>query len=151
MPDQQEGRRPPIQFPSDYAPGYQLAQAVDPERASNYIAHTLIGDVPADNLMAELAPLGQAEAGRLIRIGMDGDASALRDVPACVRDFFDSLAEPTAWVDQSEFTPGIRLFHRNARIVLAGLLGVFWRRALSRTLQSPFSSQEDCATRASDV
>ena len=94
MLDQQEGRRPSIQFPSDYAPGYELARAVDSERASNYLVHTLIGDPPADHLMAELAPLGQAEAGRLIRIGMDGDASALRDAPACVRDFFDSLAEP---------------------------------------------------------
>ena len=123
MVDQQEIRPSPLHIPSDYAPGFELAQAVDPERASNYLAHTLIGDPPADKLLAELAPLGQAETGRLIRIGMDGDDSALRDAPVCVREFFDSLAEPPAWVDQSEFTPGIRLFHRNVQVVLAALLG----------------------------
>ena len=123
MLDQQEGRRPSIQFPSDYAPGYELARAVDSERTSNYLAHTLIGDGPADNLMAELAPLGQAETGRLIRIGMDGDDSALRDAPACVRDFFDPLAEPPVWVEHADFIPGIRMFHRNVQVMLAGLLG----------------------------
>ena len=47
-----------------------------------YVAHTLIGDPEADALVEELAPLGQAQASRLINAAMTmKDMAALMDAP----------------------------------------------------------------------
>ena len=113
-----------MKMPSAYAEGYETARAVDPERARNYVAHTLIGDPVADELVEALEPLGQAVSGRLIQIGMDGgDESMLRDAPAALREFFESCASPPDWADPSAYIPGVRLFHRNSRLVLGAMVG----------------------------
>ena len=104
-----------MRIPSAYAEGYELARALDPERARNYVAHAVIGDSEADGLMEELSPLGHEELGRLVQIGMDGDERALRDVPAVLREFFESCAVPPGWLDLPGHMPGIRMFHRNSR------------------------------------
>ncbi len=109
-------------MPSAYTRGYELARAIDPERAQNYIAHTVIGDPEADGLMEELAPLGQTELGRLIRTGMEGDERALRDAPAVLREFFESCSTPPDWLDLPGHFPGIRMFHRNARLMLGAMV-----------------------------
>ena len=114
----------PMKMPADYAEGYEAARAVDPERARNYVAHTLIGDPEADELVEALEPLGQAVSGRLIQVAMDGgDESALRDAPAALKRFFDSCVTPPDWVDTSTYIPGVRLFHRNSRLVLGAMVG----------------------------
>ncbi len=111
-------------MPSAYADGYEAARAVDAERARNYVAHTLIGDPVADALVEALEPLGQAVSGRLIQIGMDGgDESALREAPSALREFFEECATPPDWVDPSAYIPGVRLFHRNSRLVLGAMVG----------------------------
>ena len=112
-----------MRMPSAYAKGYERARALDPERARNYVAHTLIGDPEADGLLEELAPLGQGELGRLIQVGMDGDAGALGEVPAVLREFFESCASPPEWLDLPGHTPGIRMFHRNSQLVLGAMVG----------------------------
>ncbi|MDD9995443.1 MAG: oxygenase MpaB family protein [Dehalococcoidia bacterium] len=112
-----------MRMPSAYKKGYESARALDPEKARNYVAHTLIGDPEADELLEELAPLGQEELGRLIQIGMDGDERALRDVPAVLREFFESCAVPPDWLDLPGHTPGIRMFHRNSSLVLGAMVG----------------------------
>ena len=111
-----------MRMPSAYTNGYESARALDPERAQNYVAHTLIGDPEADELLEELAPLGQEELGRLIEIGMDGDERALRDAPAVLRAFFESCAVPPDWLDLPGHAPGIRMFHRNAALMLGAMV-----------------------------
>ena len=36
---------------------------------------------------------------------------------------FEHCASPAGWADLSSFLPGCRLFHRNTRLVLAGMVG----------------------------
>ena len=111
-----------MNIPSAYTEGYARGRAADPERAGNYIAHTTIGDPLAEAVIADLDSVGHEEAGRLIAAGMAGDDEALRGAPRTVREFFAACAEPPEWVDLPSFLPGCRLFHRNTRLVLAGMV-----------------------------
>ncbi len=114
----------PAEIPSAYIDGYARGQAVDPERSTNYVAHTTIGDPLADAMIADLLRLGPHEQARLIRLGMhDRDRTALRGAPASVRAFFEHCGEPPEWLDLTSFQPGCRMFHRNTRLILAGMVG----------------------------
>ncbi len=111
-------------FIAAYAEGISRGRQVDPDRTAAYVAHTMIGDPLADAMVAELEPLGQDESARLIELGMhDREGNALRDAPASVREFFAHCAEPPDWLDLSSFQPGCRMFHRNTRLILAGMVG----------------------------
>ena len=112
-----------MKIPSDYVEGYEVARSLDPETASNYLAHTTIGDPEADYVIERLAPLGQEESRVLIRAGMNKDESVLRDAPSYLRDFFNRIEEPPDWIDLSDLTPGIRMFHRNSQLVLGAFVG----------------------------
>ena len=109
-------------IPTAYIDGYARGREADPERADNYIAHTTIGDPLAEAMVADLGSLGQKESSRLIGAGMVGDADALRDAPRSVREFFAYCAEPPEWVEFPAFLPGCRMFHRNTRLILAGMV-----------------------------
>ena len=54
---------------------------------------------------------------------MDNDDEALRDAPPAVRAFFEKLNNPPDWVDFSAFIPGIRMFHRNSKLILGAFVG----------------------------
>ena len=113
-----------MKVPTAYEDGYAKGQAADPEGSANYLAHTTIGDPLADAMIADIEPLGPEETARLIELGMhDREGSALRDAPASVRAFFAHCAEPPDWLDLPSFLPGCRMFHRNTRLVLAGMVG----------------------------
>ena len=112
-----------MKIPSAYIDGYAKGREVDPERAANYVAHTTIGDPLAEAMVADLHALEPDESSRLIGAGMTGDDDALRDAPRSVREFFAACAEPPGWVDLPSFLPGCRMFHRNTRLVLAGMVG----------------------------
>ena len=118
-------RIPPEKIPSDYlAEGrYEQARLLNPELADNYVAHSLIGDPEADAVIEELAPLGQRELGRLVQAGMEKDEDALRDAPPLLREFFHGQETPPDWVNEVDFRPGIRMFHRNSRLVLGAMVG----------------------------
>ena len=60
-----------MNMPSDYRASYEKARIIDPDMASNYIAHTLIGDPDADALMEELSHLRPEEPGRFIHAAMN--------------------------------------------------------------------------------
>ena len=111
-----------MNIPSAYIPGYERARELNPELAANYIAHTTIGDPSGDAAIADLLRLESPQIGRFIRAGMDRDHHALRDAPPGVRDFFDLLETPPAWVRQDAFTPGIRMFHRNTSLILGAFV-----------------------------
>ncbi len=113
-----------MNVPSDYEAGYAKAGAIDPEIASRYLAHTTVGDPAADQLTDALADLGPEESRRILQAAMDAeDPRDLRELPPVVRDFFEEIAVPPDWVDQSAFTPGIRMFHRNSRLILGAMVG----------------------------
>ena len=113
-----------MKIPCAYIDGHARGQAVDPERAANYVAHTTIGDPLADGMIADIDPLGEEETRRLIKLGMQGrDDTALRSAPSSVREFFNFYADSPAWVDLPSLLPGCRMFHRNTPLVLAGMVG----------------------------
>lgn len=110
-------------IPSDYREGYQEARRVDPQMADRYVRHLHIGDPEADEMMEDLATLPAREARRLIIAGMDRDENVLKDAPRSLNTLFQSLDSPPDWQDFSAFVPGIRMFHRNSRVVLVGFVG----------------------------
>ncbi|MYH40932.1 MAG: DUF2236 domain-containing protein [Chloroflexi bacterium] len=112
-----------MKIPTDYADGYERARAVNPELADRYLAHTIVGDPEADALMEELSALDPEQVYRFLQAGMDEEAEVLRDAPPLLQSFFDGIETPPEWVDLDAFGPGIRMFHRNSNLVLAGMLG----------------------------
>jgi len=113
-----------VEIPSSYKDGYLKARAIDAERADNYVAHTMIGDPVADAAAEDLEQLGQEESARLIHAGLHGkNRSGIRDAPETVRKFFDTCFDRPDWVDMDSFGPGCEMFHRNSRMVLAGMVG----------------------------
>ena len=112
-----------MSIPSDYVEGYEKARLVDAEMADRYVRHLQVGDPDADVMMADLATVPARDAHRFIEAGMDGDESILKDAPPTVLSFFEQLDSPPDWKDTSAFVPGIRMFHRNSRVVLVGFVG----------------------------
>ena len=47
---------------------------------------------------------------------------AMRDAPPLMRDFFERTSTPPDWVDFAAFQPGIRMFHRNSKLVLGAFV-----------------------------
>ena len=112
-----------LKIPSDYTTGYERARALEPETASNYVAHTVIGDPEADAAIEQLSALDPGEAGRFIKAGMDQDYKGLAGAPPALRELFENLRSPPDWVDPSAFIPGVRMFHRNSQLVLGAFVG----------------------------
>ena len=112
-----------MRIPSDYVEGYDAARALDPELASNYVAHTTVGDPEADYVIERLSELDSEESRLLIRAGMNKDEDALQNAPSYIRDFFKGIEDPPDWVDYSAYYPGIRMFHRNSQLVLGAFVG----------------------------
>ena len=133
-------------IPSAYVDGFARGQAVDPERAANYIAHTTIGDPLADAVVADLHSLELEEQAKLIRSGLEGgDLGSLLAAPESVRKFFDSYAEAPDWVDLDTFFPGCRMFHRNTPLVLAGMVGGVLVEGFSTNIAKSFFHDRQAA------
>ena len=127
-----------MKIPTDYEPGYVRASALEPEIASNYVAHTNVGDAEADAVVHELLQLDPGQSGRFIQAAMDGDEEALADAPAVLLDFFESIESPPDWVDFPSFIPGIRMFHRNSRLVLGAFVGGVLVEGFSTNISKSF-------------
>ena len=54
---------------SAYCTGYEKASALDPELATRYVEHTVIGDPVADAVIEAPAPLDVADVHRFIHLG----------------------------------------------------------------------------------
>ena len=106
-----------ISMPSAYIQGYTKSVAIDKEASDNYIRHTTIGDPELDTMMEELSSMPTADLHRIIGAGIEQRDEILRDAPQIMRDFFDSLEEPS-WLNQDDFQPGIRAFHANVDLML---------------------------------
>ena len=127
-----------MKIPTDYEPGYVRASALEPEIASNYVAHTNVGDAEADAVVHELLQLDPGQSGRFIQAAMDGDEEALADAPPVLLDFFESIESPPDWVDFPSFIPGIRMFHRNSRLVLGAFVGGVLVEGFSTNISKSF-------------
>ena len=116
----------PKQIPSDYRPGYKKALALDPEMASNYVAHSWIGDPLADELVKQLNALPRGEMNRLITMAIDDpENSDMRDAPELLLDLVEEWASPPDWVDRSRFRASNGMFYReSSSILLAFVCGV---------------------------
>ena len=113
----------PANLPTDYMAGYENARQAAPEMASNYVAHTLIGDPLAEAMTEDLAELGDGESMRLIQAAMEQEGDeALRNAPESMRKFFKDAETPPEWLDFAAFAPGVRMFHRNSRVILAAFV-----------------------------
>ena len=112
-----------MRIPTDYLAGYERARSVDRELADNYIAYTTVGDPEADAMVEELWDLGQRDMGRLVQAAMNQDDAGLRDAPHSLLAFFESCEKQPDWLDLSAFGPGIRMFHRNSKLVLGAMVG----------------------------
>ncbi|MCQ3809032.1 MAG: DUF2236 domain-containing protein [Acidimicrobiia bacterium] len=115
----------PNNTPTDYQhEGYSRAQALDPEMAKNYVAHTMIGDPLADAAIEALSSMKRSESSRIIAAFMESaDGKDHAHAPDAVHEFFAHAAKPPDWFDQSALAPGVRMFHRNSTQVGFGMVG----------------------------
>ena len=112
-----------VDIPTDYRSGYEKAHALMPDIADKYVAHTLIGDPLADEMVVDLAELGEEKSNLIIRAAMnEEDDEALRDAPASFREFFREAETPPEWLDFSAFAPSVRMFHKNSQVILAAFV-----------------------------
>ena len=112
----------PTNIPTDYQAGYEEARLVDKGTADNYIAHTLIGDPLGDAMAEDLAELESKESELLIQKIMNQEEGAMRDAPASLRRFFEDAETLPEWLNFADFRPGVRMFHRNSRVILAAFV-----------------------------
>ena len=113
-----------MNIPTSYKEGYETAQPSDRELAKRYVDHTVIGDPLADRLIAETGEIGSKEVERYIGLGMQKEtASEIRKAPDAIREFFEFCYDVPDWVDLDSYQDGCRMFHRNTRLVLAGMVG----------------------------
>ena len=104
-------------IPHAYVDGHAKARAFDRDAADNYVRHTLIGDPELDSVLEALADLPPMDLHLFVGAGIEQETHIMSHAPREIRDFFDSLEEPS-WVDHESFRPGIRVFHKNADLML---------------------------------
>ncbi len=128
-----------MEIPTDYAAGYEHARMLDPDLASNYVAHAMIGDPEADAAVDELSSLEPEEAARFIGIALEAsDDDSLQEAPPALVELVRNLETPPEWVDFDAFNPGIRLFHRNSRLVLGAFVGGVLVEGFSTSISKSF-------------
>ena len=129
----------PLIIPSDYVASYERGRAADPERARNYIVHTMIGDPVCDEMMLQLAEVPLRESDRFITAAIeDPDDPSLKDAPAAMHAFIEELETVPDWVDFDEFAGGVRAFHRDSSACLAAMLGGVLVEGFSTTIAKSF-------------
>ena len=102
-------------------------------------------------MMAALEELGPRESWRIVQAAMDNleDESALDDAPREVRDFFEDLKTPPAWVDEASLIPGMRMFHRNSRIILGAFVGGTLVEGFATNISKSFLRLAGCVSKES--
>ncbi len=129
-----------MKTPTDYDnPGYEQALALEPELAKNYVAHTMVGDPIADAAVEALSGLDRVASSRLIAAYMDNtDGKSLPDAPPAVRALFEHATAPPDWLDLPALAPGVRMFHRNTKLVLGAMVGAVLVEGFSTNISQSF-------------
>ena len=73
----QKNNNKEMKIPSDYQEGYKKALQIDGERATNYVAHTTIGDPLADELVDDLSHLEHNQSAELLKTALSADSSRI--------------------------------------------------------------------------
>ena len=126
------------QIPTCYSEGFPKASEIDPDIASNYVAHTTLGDPEADALVDVLSALDPSLSVQYMNAIMGHNEDRLVGAPAAVKEFVNASNIVPDWVDFESFLPGIRMFHRNSKIVLAALVGGVLIEGFSTNIAKPF-------------
>ncbi len=129
-----------MKIPTDYGnPGYTRARALSPEMAENYLAHTMIGDPLADAAVEALSKLKRSESNHLISAYMSvPDGNDPPDAPKEVHALFEEVLTPPDWLDLPALTAGIHMFHRNRKMVVAGMLAGVLIEGFSTNISESF-------------
>ena len=128
----------PKRLPTCYVDGFREASEIDPDIASNYITHTAMGDPEADAVIEAMATLDPTVSTQYINAAMDRKEHELVGAPSVLKDFFASINTVPDWVDFESFIPGIKMFHRNSKIVLAGFVGGVLVEGFSTNISKSF-------------
>lgn len=134
-----QGAADVFNVPSAYADGYEKGRRYNSVAADNYVRHTTIGDPDLDPIMEELSSLRPADLHRFIKAGIEQHDGALREAPQVLRDFFQTLDEPPAWLDYDAFRPGIRAFHANVDLMLVAFVTGVLVEGFSTLIAKSFS------------
>ena len=114
----------PERIPTDYAPSYERALAIDHEVTANYLENAWVGDPLADAFVEDLSQMKREESDGLIEAAIEQRGEeALRNAPESLKALFRSLEEVPSWVDFDAFMEGTRLFYRAGKTVLAAFTG----------------------------
>lgn len=111
-----------VQPPSAYIEGYRKARQIDPHLADTYVRHTMTADPLADAAIASLDDHDPVSRRRIINACMNNDKVAMREAPAPLRDFFESLNPPAGMFDPAKAAPGARAFHEYSDVFFVGLV-----------------------------
>ena len=120
------------------------ARECDAALTEQYLEHALIGDPDADAVVQELTEGGEENIHHVIhaalesRDGQDEQASAVLKQYPVLEAFRDSLEQDPEWLDHAVFRPGIRLFTRKSRYILAGVLSASLIENFSTNISKSF-------------
>ncbi|MDE0065207.1 MAG: oxygenase MpaB family protein [Gammaproteobacteria bacterium] len=113
-----------MDVPSAYREGLPRAEAIHPSITAKYVEYTRVGDPLLDPVMEELRDLDPDNLHRFIGAGIDQRA-ALKDAPIALRNFFQEVGEPPAWLDYDAHRPARRAFHAySTNVLVAFVAGV---------------------------
>lgn len=130
-----------MKTPTDYdSPGCARARALEPEMAGNYVAHTVIGDPLADEAVEALSSMKRSESSRIIAGFMNAPTHETDrpKAPPEVHALFDDALAPPEWLDLPALESGVRMFHRNRRMVLGGMLAGVLVEGFSTNISESF-------------
>ncbi|MDE0654239.1 MAG: oxygenase MpaB family protein [bacterium] len=129
-----------MKLPTDYdSPGVARARQLEPEMAENYLAHTLIGDPVADTAVEALAALDRGKSSRLIAAFVNSTGpDTWPDAPPAVRELFVDATTQPDWLDLAALAPGVRMFHRNTKLVLASMVAAVLVEGFASNISQSF-------------
>ncbi len=129
-----------MKLPTDYDhPGVARARVLEPEMAESYLAHTLVGDPVADAAVEALAALDRRRSSRLITAFVNSAGpDAWPDAPPAVRRLFLDATTPPDWLHLPALAPAVRMFHRNAKMVLASMVAAVLVEGFATNISQSF-------------
>ncbi len=129
-----------MKLPTDYDnPGAARARQLEPEMVENYLAHTVIGDPVADAAVEALAALDRGQSSRMIAAFVNSTGpDSWPDAPPAVRDLFVDATTPPDWLDMAALAPGVRMFHRNTKLVLASMVAAVLVEGFASNISQSF-------------
>ena len=113
------------EMPAVFRDGYERGRSIDRKLADDYVAYTMVGDPPADAVVAALAGLERSQAARFIQAGIENDERVLPEAPPELRDFFAGVGAPhDARFNRELARHGAAAFLKDSDMFLLSLVAV---------------------------